>query len=107
MKLKDSLGLILVIFTLISVTVGGLTYFAKASELKLVAMRLEQKITNDAVRDNSRQIRDTNMQILELEMYYSNIPCSQWKERDRKIYLWLKGQLEELKTEKNLLKKED
>ena len=54
--LKDNLQLILAIGAVIGMVLGGITYFAKASDLKQVAMRLEQKITQDKVYYLKRQL---------------------------------------------------
>lgn len=40
---------ILPICALATIIIGGYTYFAKADDLKLVAMRLDQKITADKI----------------------------------------------------------
>ena len=55
-KIKDNLDTIIAILVIIGMVVGGITYFAKASDLEQVAMRLEQKIKADKMYYLKRQL---------------------------------------------------
>lgn len=101
-KAKDYLGLIVAGVAVASIVIGGLQYFAKASDLKMVQLRLDQKIVSDKMFDLKKRtwaLEDRNSQ------YGSD--CSRWPdERDRKDYRELKDQLEMLKLkEEKLMKK--
>jgi len=54
--LKDNLQLIIALAAVIGIVLGGISYFAKASDLEQVAMRLEQKITADKIYYLKRQL---------------------------------------------------
>ena len=99
--LREYLGTIISCATVIAMVAGGLTYLAKAADLELVQLRLDQKIVSD-------QIYDTDKQIWALEERNRAYPdCRQWPdERDREQYRKLRAQREELdKKQDRLLKK--
>lgn len=54
--LKDNLQLIIAIGAVIGMILGGITYFAKASDLEQVAFRLDQKIQADQIYYLKRQL---------------------------------------------------
>jgi len=91
MNLKDHLQTIIAGAAVIGIVAGGITYFAKASDLELVELRLEQKIASDA-------ILQINQQIWQLEDRHGGKPCAEWEsQRDRDQYRMLKLKLETLK----------
>ena len=55
-KIKDNLDTIVVVCVIIGMTVSGLVYFAKASDLRKVEYRLDQKIKQDNVLFLKRQL---------------------------------------------------
>jgi len=75
--------------TLVAAVTGGVTYFAKDSDLKLVEMRLDQKIRND-------QMYDIQMQLWKFEDRYEGSPLSDWPHEDRERYRQLKYRFNEL-----------
>jgi hypothetical protein len=100
-KLKEYLGLIVTLAMVTGIVAAGLAYFAKAADLELVQLRLDQKIVADQAFDLQRQIwalEDRNK---------SYADCRQWPdERDRDQYRRLKVQLDESqKRQEQLLKK--
>jgi membrane peptidoglycan carboxypeptidase len=100
-KLKEYFGTIIAFAMVIGIVAGGLAYFAKAADLELVQLRLDQKIVSDQMYDTDKQIW-----ILE-ERNRAYADCRQWPdERDREQYRKLKAQQEELqKKQDRLLKK--
>jgi hypothetical protein len=91
---KDTIQTIISICILFGIVFGAITYFATASDLDQVAMRLEQKITGD-------KIFVLQQRIWQLEDRYPGQPnCSTWRgptaDRDRKEYRRLKMELEQL-----------
>ena len=79
-------GLIIVI----TATFGAVNYFATASEVQMVATRLDQKIMSDRIN----QIRQMMWM---LEDRNGGSDCSQWiNQNDRNQYRSLQMQLEEL-----------
>ena len=98
--IRNNVETIVSILIIIGMVVGGISYFAKAKDLQLVDMRLEQKIVNDAVYDLTREITY-------LEGKYGSSDCSTWRgpesERDRNAYRKLKEQLEAVKVRRNSL----
>lgn len=76
---------------------GGLSYFAKAEDLKLVEVRLDQKIVED--RAGALQSR-----IWVLEEKNSNKPLGDWSNpSDREEYKKLKDQLEKANKHLDIL----
>ena len=99
-RLKEYLSLIIAGAAVLGVVSGGLAYFAKASELKLVELRLDQKIVAD-------QLKQVQSRTWTLEDRNQGKPCSDWKNEDEKTeYRTLKNELEQLKDrQKELMKK--
>lgn len=92
-KLKDSLGVIIALAAVISICLGSMNYFAKASELQMVQMRLDQKIVSDQAHDVQRQLW-----ALEERNREHGSDCAKWPdERDRQQYREGRRQLEELR----------
>lgn len=54
--LKSKALAIVALATLISMSIGAVNYFAKAGDLRLVEMRLEQKIIKDDLRATEQRI---------------------------------------------------
>ena len=76
---------------------GAVTYFARASDLQLVEMRLDQKIIGD-------QIMQTKQRIWALEDRNAG-PPNEWKEiRDKDEHRALSQELEYLKMKQDKLK---
>jgi hypothetical protein len=97
-KLKEYLGLIVALAAVIGIVSGGLAYFAKAADLELVQLRLDQKIVAD-------QMYDTQKQVWALEdRNRAYADCRQWPdERDREQYRVLKMRLDELQKKQDVL----
>lgn len=55
-KLKDNAETIVAILVIIAMTVGGIAFFAKASDLQLVEQRLDQKIKSDKIYQLKQQL---------------------------------------------------
>jgi hypothetical protein len=100
-KAKDYLGLIVAGVAVASIIIGGLQYFAKASDLKMVQLRLDQKIVFDQVMDVQKRIwtlEDRNRE------YGEN--CLSWPDdRDRVEYRELIDRLERLREREKALEK--
>lgn len=98
--MKDVLQIIIAFGIICGIVVGGLTFFAKADDLKLVEMRLDQKIVSD-------QIQQTQSRVWQLEDRNQGKPCSEWKNPDEKNeYRKLNEQLKHLdEKQKALMKK--
>lgn len=95
--LKDNVETILTILVIIGMVVGGISYFAKDDDLKLVDLRLEQKIVSDG-------IFNLTMQMTQLEAKYGNRPCSTWNDyQDQQQYQRLKLQLDSLQKKQNAI----
>lgn len=91
MNIKDHLQTIIAFAAVIGIAAGGIAYFAKAADLELVELRLEQKIASDA-------ILQINQQMWQLEDRNQGRPCEQWEsQRERDRYRMLKLKLETLK----------
>lgn len=98
-RLKEYLGIIIALGAVSGIVAGGLAYFAKASDLELVQMRLDQKIVADQTYDTQRAI----WAIEERNVKHTS-DCSQWPDaRDREQYKKLKAQLEELQKKQDAL----
>lgn len=98
--MKDILQIIIAFGVICGIVVGGLAFFAKADDLKMVEMRLDQKIVSD-------QIQQIQTRIWTLEDRNQGKPCSDWKNQDEKTeYRKLSDQLKQLdEKQKNLMKK--
>ena len=88
-KLKDNAETIVAILIIIAMTVGGIAYFAKASDLQLVEQRLEQKIQAD-------QIYYLKQQLWQLYKKHQTKDCLKMPEPDCDICKGMKTQLEQL-----------
>ena len=96
MKRKDIIGLVVAVFVMIGMIVGALNYLAKASELQLVEMRLDQKIVSDQIfqlQERIWQLEDRNYGL-----------CSTWTNKeDKNTYRKLQEKIEMLKRRRNVL----
>ena len=96
MKKKDIIGLVIAVFVMIGMIVGALNYLAKASDLQMVEMRLDQKIVGDQVfqlQERIWQLEDRN---------YG--PCSSWvNSEDKNTYRKLQEKIEMLKRRRDAL----
>jgi len=72
--------------------VGAVDYFAKSTDLQLIAERLEQKIVND-------QLYDIQRQLWRFEDRYEGSPMSDWPYEDRERYRKLKYRWKMLQRE--------
>jgi len=98
-KLRDYLALIIAAAAVIGIVAGGLSYFAKAEDLQLVQMRLDQKIVADQAYDTQKRVW-----ALEERNREFGTDCSRWPDaRDREQYRELKVKLEELDKQQNKL----
>jgi len=100
--LIDRLDAIIKVGVAGAIIVGGLAYFAKAEDLRLVQLRLDQKIVSD-------QLYTTQQQVWELEERNRDYGIEPYKwpdKRDRDRYKTLRLQLDKLQLkEETLLKK--
>lgn len=96
-KLKDCLGIIIAGAAVVGLVSGGLSYFAKADDLRMVELRLDQKIVSD-------QVSQIQVRIWQLEDRNQGRPCTEWKSPDEKQeYRALQIKLEELKKQQDRL----
>lgn len=96
---KDFIQTAIGVCTLIAITLGGMAYFAKADDLRLVELRLEQKVVGDAVYQ-------LQARMWQLEDRNGNTPCAQWPQREREEYREIKARLDSLKVrQENLMRK--
>jgi len=96
MKRKEIIEIIVAICVLVGMIVGGLNYLAKASDLQLVEMRLDQKIITD-------QIFQFQQRIWQLEDRNYG-PCTSWTDqKDKNEYRKLKEEIEMLKKRRDAL----
>jgi len=94
MKIKEMIQGIIAVGVLIGMIMGGISYFATASDLRLVELRLEQKIVND-------QIMQLKQRMWQLEDRNKSKDCIKWEDdKDKQEYRILENTLEELKKEK-------
>jgi hypothetical protein len=97
MNKKDIAQLVVAVIVILGAALGAIEYFAKADELELVDMRLEQKIVGDSISNLTRQM-------WQLEDKYGNKNCSTWSDpRDRERYRNLNLQLEQLKKKQDAI----
>ena len=88
--MRKALEIAAVLVVLVSASAGALTYFATASDVKLVAMRLDQKILAD-------QINQIRQMMFALEDRNGGSDEAKWyNDYDRQQYRALKIQLEQL-----------
>lgn len=81
MTLKDNLSTIIALAAVASLGWGSIQYFATAEDLRLVEMRLDQKIVADQSIDLKRrqwQLEDRNKD--------KGKDCVNWSESDRESY---------------------
>ena len=98
-NLKDYLGVIIALAAVIGVISGGLAYFAKAEDLKLVELRLDQKIVSD-------QVAQIQSRIWQLEDRNQGKPCVEWRAQDeRDEYRRLLEQLKLLQEKQKAMMK--
>lgn len=97
---KEVVETFIAISIVVGLALGAVSYFAKAEELRLVEMRLDQKI-------NSDQIHETKGLMKELEKTNKGKSVDLWKDqRDKDEYQKLGEELELLKLKREkLLKK--
>ena len=55
-KLKEHAQTIIALVAVVSIVLGAMAYFAKAEDVRLVSMRLDQKILNDRAQQIQEQI---------------------------------------------------
>ncbi len=99
-KIKECLATIIAFATVVAMVVGALSYFATASDLQLLEVRLDQKIISDQYFDTQRQI----WMIEDRNRMYGPDPSFWPDERDVERYRELKLQLYELKIKQERLK---
>lgn len=90
--MKNWLAIISITFALFAGTVGAIEYFAKATDLELVAARLEQKILND-------QLMYIQQEMWMLEDRHHGKDCSRWPQQDKDRYRTLQMQKDQLERE--------
>jgi predicted nucleic acid-binding Zn-ribbon protein len=90
-KFKDYLSVIIAFAAVVGLVLGAINYFAKAEDLQLVELRLDQKIMSD-------QVMQIQQRIWQLEDRYKGRPCSEWSDQaDRDEYRKLQMRVDELK----------
>ena len=102
-KLKEYMSTIVAGAAVLGIVLGGVNYFAKASELESVRLelaqtqqRLEGKIVSDQLFDTQKR-----MWTIEERNKDYGFDCRQWPDaRDREEYRLLGAQMEELKAQK-------
>lgn len=100
MSTKDRLQALVALIIIMGAVWGGISYFAKADDLRMVELRLDQKIVFDQVMDAKKQ-----MWAIE-ERNKSCKSLGEWDARDRDEYKRLQSNLEELQKRRDqLLKK--
>lgn len=101
-KLKEHFQVIIAFAAVCGLVLGAVNYFATASDLELVQVRLDQKIVADqafAVQQQIWAIEERNAK--------HGADCTRWPdERDRRQYKELKAQSEMLnEKQKAMMKK--
>ena len=86
---KTGLAIVATLFALTGGIAAALDYFARDSDLQLVADRLDQKIRND-------QVYDIQQQLWQLEDRNPGVPVCDWPAHERDRYRKLKLRLEQL-----------
>lgn len=95
---KDIIQLAIGIVAILSILLGAMNYFAKADDLKLVELRLDQKIVSD-------QIQQTQQRMWMLEDRNQGKACATWPERDKAEYRDLQLRVDDLKNRQQQLLK--
>jgi len=94
---KNIIEGIIAVGVLIGMILGGINYFAKANDLKLVELRLDQKIVSDQVTQIQRRM-------WLLEDRHGGIDCYKWKSRsDRDEYRRLRDHVQKLKKKLDVM----
>lgn len=98
--MKTILEPIIALAAVIGIVLGGMAYFAKADDLRLVEMRLDQKIVTD-------QVQQLQSRIWILEDRNKGKPCAEWPAQDEKNeYRKLQEQLKQFEhRQMELMKK--
>lgn len=81
---------------LLSLTIGGMAYFAKADDLRMVELRLDQKITND-------QILQLQNRLWQLEDRHDAKKCDEWPQSVKEEHRKLKAEIDDLKLRQQRL----
>lgn len=100
MNLKDHLQTIIALAAVVGIVLGALAYFATAEDLRMVELRLDQKIVTDQMIDAKRQ-----MWQLEDRNKDKGRDCLQWPDRDRDEYRKLQEQVEQLRDRSKGIRK--
>ena len=88
-RLKDNAETIVALLVIIAMTVGGVAFFAKASDLEKVEYRLDEKIQAD-------QIYYLKQQLWQLYKKHKTKDCLKMPEPDCDICKGMKTKLEQL-----------
>jgi len=96
--MKRAIIEVIIALTVIAGTLWGVNeHFAKASDLRQVEVRLDQKIISDSIQQLYHRM-------WQLEDRNGGLDCSLWKnQKDKDEYRRLQLQLEELKKRHDLL----
>lgn len=95
-RIKENIQIIIAIGVFIGMIMSSISYFAKASDLQLVSLRLEQKIVSD-------QVMDINRQMWQLEDRNIGKAFDVWPQRDKNEYRLLRERLERAKKKEILM----
>lgn len=87
---KDLIQTAIAVCTLIAIVLGGMAYFAKADDLRMVELRLDQKITND-------QIMQLQNRLWQLEDRHDAKKCDEWPQSVKEEHRKLKAEIDDLK----------
>ena len=96
MKRKEIIEMVIAVFVIVGMVVGALNYLAKASDLQLVEMRLDQKIMSDQIMQLQQriwQLQDRN---------YGS--CTSWtNQEDKDEYRKIQEEIDTLKKRRDAL----
>lgn len=96
MKRKQIIEMVVAVCVMVGMIVGALNYLAKAADLQLVEMRLDQKIVSD-------QVFQLQQRIYQLEDRNYG-PCVTWTDQaDKDTYRKLQEEIEMLKHRRDAL----
>jgi len=91
--MKEIIQGVIAVGVLLGMIMGGISYFATASDLKFVELRLEQKIVND-------QIIQLKQRMWQLEDRNKSKEYIKWKDdKDKQEYRILENTLEDLQKQ--------
>lgn len=93
---KDLIQTVIAICTLIAIVFSGMAYFAKADDLRMVELRLDQKITND-------QIMQLQNRLWQLEDRHDTKKCEEWPQSIKEEHRKLKVEIDNLKQRQQKL----